>query len=606
MRDPRRGVVLLVVLIVVAMLALGAYSFVQLMNTEARAAQMYGRQVQAREAADSGVHFAAAVLLDQKFAGSLGADIYDASDMFNGQVVTDESADVPRLRSRFSLVAPVESGANVGSMRYGVVDEASKINLNTLIQQLESQGSQAGAATGGGDRTEASGAGASDAATSNPLLYLPAITQEIADAILDWLDADDTPRQYGAESDYYQSLNPPYEPRNGPMHSLDELLLVAGVTPRLLYGEDANRNGVLDPNEDDGEQSSPIDDGNGILDRGWLPYVTLYSRETNTDILGLPRIFLNNQDLQALYDELAADADFGEEQAKFIVAYRLFGPASSGQQGATQGEQAGSQSGQPGGQPPPGQQGGQQGGAQGPQQGPPMGQPSQGQPSGGPPQGQPQGQGQTPTEGSAGSSGSAEQKTIGGLDASGGAKQEIQSVLDLVGISVNVRIPGQQNTTELKSPFQESDYSDFLDVLVDRTTTIEKKELWGRINVNTAPWPALMSLPGLTEDLGDAIVAARGTSDSASEAMSNLGVAWLLTSGAVTKDQFKKMETYITGQTQVFRVQAIGYFEQGGPQARIEAVLDLSGSSPRIRFWRDLSGHGRGFDPQVLMSTVGQ
>ena len=45
--------------VVVAMLAFGAYTFVQLMNAEARAAQAYGRQVQARAAADSGVQFAA-------------------------------------------------------------------------------------------------------------------------------------------------------------------------------------------------------------------------------------------------------------------------------------------------------------------------------------------------------------------------------------------------------------------------------------------------------------------------------------------------------------------------------------------------------------------
>jgi hypothetical protein len=113
-----------------------------------------------------------------------------------------------------------------------------------------------------------------------------------------------------------------------------------------------------------------------------------------------------------------------------------------------------------------------------------------------------------------------------------------------------------------------------------------------------------MSLPGMSEDLGDAIVSARGSSDSAAEAMSNLGVSWLLTSGAMTKDQFKSVESFVTGQSQVFRLQAVGFFEEGGPQARVEAVIDLAGSSPRIRFWRDLSGYGRGFDPQMLLSTV--
>jgi type II secretory pathway component PulK len=635
--DDRRGVVLLIVLIVVAMLALGAYSFVQLMNTEARAAQMYGRQVQAREAADSGVQFVSAVLLDQKYNGLLGSDAYDASSMFHGQLVTDESANLPRTRCRFSVLAPYDNNGG-SSVRYGVTDESGKINLNTILQVVQAQGSQSGGGTGGGGGS-GTGGGTGDAAT-NPLLHLPKMTQEIADAILDWLDEDDDPRQYGAESDFYQSLSPPYRPRNGPLHSLDELLHVAGVTPRLLYGEDANQNGVLDANEDDGDLSAPNDDSNGTLDRGWLPYLTLYSHETNKDMYGSPRIFLNNQDLQALFDELSVDEDFGEEKAQFIIAYRLFGAATTGQQGDSQQQgqqQQGQQQGQGQGQSPTGstgqggqQQGGQQQGGQqqgGQQQG------GQQQPSGssgggtsggqsGPgrstPQGlsqlMPQGQSQGSTQGGQNqqpsgqgdSSGQPQAPTqvIAGFDASGGAKQTIQSVVDLVGITVNVKVPGQQQTTQLKSPFQETDYDDFLDPFLDRTTTSEKKDLWGRINVNTAPWPALMSLPGMTEDLADAIVAARGASDTSSEAFSNLGVAWLLTSGSVTKDQFKRLEPYITGQSQVFRVQAVGYFEEGGPQARVEAVIDVSGSSPRIRYWRDLTGLGRGVDTQVLMRTV--
>ena len=39
------------------------------------------------------------------------------------------------------------------------------------------------------------------------------MTEEIADAILDWLDEDEEPREYGAESDYYSSLSPGYAPR---------------------------------------------------------------------------------------------------------------------------------------------------------------------------------------------------------------------------------------------------------------------------------------------------------------------------------------------------------------------------------------------------------
>ena len=60
----------------------------------------------------------------------------------------------------------------------------------------------------------------------------------IADSIMDWRDADKFPRPNGAEDDYYQSLQPPYLPRNGngTMSTVEELLLVRGVTPDYFYG----------------------------------------------------------------------------------------------------------------------------------------------------------------------------------------------------------------------------------------------------------------------------------------------------------------------------------------------------------------------------------
>jgi type II secretory pathway component PulK len=49
----------------------------------------------------------------------------------------------------------------------------------------------------------------------------------LTDALLDWRDKDDIPRQLGAEADWYQSRRKPL-PRNGPLASLDELMLVRG------------------------------------------------------------------------------------------------------------------------------------------------------------------------------------------------------------------------------------------------------------------------------------------------------------------------------------------------------------------------------------------
>jgi len=58
----------------------------------------------------------------------------------------------------------------------------------------------------------------------------------LADAILDWADADSLPRAYGAEEEVYQALVPPRHCRNAPFETLEELLLVNGITPDMLFG----------------------------------------------------------------------------------------------------------------------------------------------------------------------------------------------------------------------------------------------------------------------------------------------------------------------------------------------------------------------------------
>jgi general secretion pathway protein K len=59
----------------------------------------------------------------------------------------------------------------------------------------------------------------------------------IVEALIDWIDEDDEALGFGgAESSYYQGLETPYTPRNGPMEFIEELLLVRGITPELYNG----------------------------------------------------------------------------------------------------------------------------------------------------------------------------------------------------------------------------------------------------------------------------------------------------------------------------------------------------------------------------------
>jgi general secretion pathway protein K len=63
----------------------------------------------------------------------------------------------------------------------------------------------------------------------------------IVNSIHDWIDPDDATRIDGAESDYYQTYDPPFEAKNGPIDDLSELLLVKGIdeNPDLYWGPSA-------------------------------------------------------------------------------------------------------------------------------------------------------------------------------------------------------------------------------------------------------------------------------------------------------------------------------------------------------------------------------
>jgi general secretion pathway protein K len=61
----------------------------------------------------------------------------------------------------------------------------------------------------------------------------------IINSLKDWLDSDDDDAVTGlsgAESSYYEDLEPAYTPRNGPIPDLNELLLIKGITPELFHG----------------------------------------------------------------------------------------------------------------------------------------------------------------------------------------------------------------------------------------------------------------------------------------------------------------------------------------------------------------------------------
>lgn len=225
---------------------------------------------------------ASAVAADQAIEGAARYVEYVLTNYATNGVMPDlteyQAEAVPVGDAHFWIIGRDNSYpvAHPDQVTFGLVDESSKLNLNT--------------------------------ASTNTLGMLPRMTSDVVNGILDWRN----PNSNGGTELYYAMAQPPYQRKGAPFETVDELRLVYGTTMDILVGDDLNRNGILDPSE-------PDEDGDGQVDPGIIEYLTVYSREPNAHSDGTPLVNINNQaQLRSLLQ-----SNFGGGRANSIIS-RLF------------------------------------------------------------------------------------------------------------------------------------------------------------------------------------------------------------------------------------------------------------------------------------------
>lgn len=526
-RKKRRGVLLLVVLVVVALMSIANLSYFDWTFAERKAADASVRREQSYHAAESAVEMLRVYLAEDATTIDQDGGWYENPARFRAVLVADNPA--AELRVRAAAVAPRWGAYQLEGGRFGLEDESGRLNLNSLLVT---------------DTRE-------EGAARAQLMALPGMTESIADAILDWIDGDDQVRTLGAESEYYSALDPPILPMNGPLATLEQLLLVRGVTPELLWGLDQDRNYEVSPAEAAGV-ALPVDNSSGELNAGWASMLTLYSAETNYQPDGSPKINVNGDDLQQLHASI--EGVLGIEAANFVVAYRQGGPEEDTTSLDEEQEEQ-------------------------PQQVEGLGQ-------------------------QAGGGTQMQEKTAGAItiDFNAPAAEAITDPLDLVGVQVRVVESGQLEPTLVNSPWQEGDTN--INQMVSTLTTTDATSIPGRVNINQASRAVLMGLPGMPPNIADAIIANRDPTAGATRPERQNAV-WLMTEGYLRLEEMKALAPYVTGQGAVYRTQVIGGYESGGPIRRVEVVLDATALPPRVVMRRDLSPLGAGFDPAVSLVPEG-
>jgi DNA uptake protein ComE-like DNA-binding protein len=248
----RRGFILIAVLVVVVLASMVALSLLFRMRAEQAAFAASVGSEQAWYSAMSGIQQAMEIA---KSRGAEQTEWEHNPGLFWHQLVVDDGSD-QWFYTIFSAGAAEEQ-----TVRYGMVDENRKLNLNKATAEMLSKATVLSSA-----QIEA----ITGAAATN--------TASLADPLS--IDAEAALLMGGAMRPHFSTL--------------DELLKVPGFTPGVIYGEDANHNFHLDPNEDDGVLLFPPDDSDGSLFLGLREVATVFAYEFDIAADGSPRLQLNS------------------------------------------------------------------------------------------------------------------------------------------------------------------------------------------------------------------------------------------------------------------------------------------------------------------------
>ncbi len=192
-----RGVALLLALLILALLVALILEFDAEARREYRDAAAFRDNVKVSALTQAGIHAAQAVLWRDHQMEKLVNQRFDAlTDLWALPIVGYQLGD--------------------GVLSAQIEDETGKLNLNELANVQDSKQRD------------------SKLKRLKRLLELLQVRPEVAEAIADWVDADDVPEPNGAESAYYQTLRPPYLAANAPLQTLSELYLIKGMTKEIV------------------------------------------------------------------------------------------------------------------------------------------------------------------------------------------------------------------------------------------------------------------------------------------------------------------------------------------------------------------------------------
>ncbi len=292
---------LLAVLVFIMLLSMVTVSLLFRSRAEETAASASAGAEQAWAAALSGVQEALRVAS----SSAAGTDEWlDNPAAFRERLVFEDGAD----RWLFTVYSPGDS-ESLTEVRSGLSDEASRVNLNhpggvdlAKIPRMTAAMVQSLRQFTGGQTN-----GTMTAVEVAPAPAESAEPPPSLDSLGEFLETDPDEMEFSSYSEA--------TPRR-PLASLEELAGIPGFSRTLLFGEDANFNGRLDPNENDGDEHLPPDNRDGRLDHGMAQYFTVTAYDPDRTRAGKLRVDLNSA------VEVLPPADLPATFTNYVAALR--------------------------------------------------------------------------------------------------------------------------------------------------------------------------------------------------------------------------------------------------------------------------------------------
>jgi hypothetical protein len=202
-RSRQRGVALILVIWTFAVLTVLAGEFARAMRDDAMSTRNFKQETQAHYVCVAAINEVILALMTQR----------EDADQEDEEFVTDEDEDALGPLRTLALGDGQWVKGNFNGVDYEVrvVDEWGKLGLNNVDETVLEE-------------------------IFYNLGYEEMESKVVIDSIMDWRDEDEEHRLNGAEDDYYEHLPRPYKAKDGAFDSVEELLLVRGVTEDMFYG----------------------------------------------------------------------------------------------------------------------------------------------------------------------------------------------------------------------------------------------------------------------------------------------------------------------------------------------------------------------------------